>query len=460
VTINNKLARIQQQKVKQLSQNSNSFRFFNVLTSPELLDTVERLLPEHREREYPPTEVLSMFIAQSLSADRSCQKAVNDAAVKRIAHGLPQVSTATGAYCRARKRLPTQMVSELVKRTAEQACEQLPHQWKWRGRRVCLVDGTTVTMPDTQENQAEYPQSGAQKEGLGFPICRIVGITCLASGAILNAAYSKTKGKGTTEQCLIRDISSTLNQDDVLLGDAFYSTYFFLAWLIENGVDAVFEQLGSRKKVTDFRTGQRLGHRDHLVIYCKPKKPSWMLDEEYARAPESITIRELKAGGKILITTMLCAKKTAKGILKDLYKKRWNIELDFRDIKTTLGMETLSCRTPEMVEKELWVYLLAYNIIRLLMAQSALLNQLLPRNISFKHTTQLWLSWLQQEVQISTKNIVQLSALIAQNNVGNRPGRVEPRAVKRRPKPMPLLTKRRELARADIVKNGHAKKLK
>jgi hypothetical protein len=185
-----------------------------------------------------------------------------------------------------------------------------------------------------------------------------------------------------------------------------------------------------------------------------------MSEEDYALAPSDIQVRELKVGGKVLITTMLCANDVDKIELKSLYKKRWHVELDFRDIKTTMGMETLSCKTPEMIEKELWIYLLAYNLIRLLMSQSALLNNILPRQLSFKHTLQLWLSWRQCGVRSCEENIVKLSTLIAQKKVANRPGRIEPRAVKRRPKPMPLLTKKREEARAEITKNGHPAKLK
>ena len=187
-----------------------------------------------------------------------------------------------------------------------------------------------------------YPQSGQQKVGLDSPICRMVGIKCLASGAILNAAYTKTKGKGSTEQTLIRSICHTFQYNDLVLGDAFYSTYFFLNWLIENNVDAVFEQHGSRKQVVNFKTGQKLGVKDHVLTYRKPKKPYWMSIENYEKAPDSLSIRELKVGGKLLITTILFAKNVSKAEVSNLYKKRWHIELDLRDIKTTLGMETLS----------------------------------------------------------------------------------------------------------------------
>jgi hypothetical protein len=446
--INTKFSRCQQQKIQKYAKNSDSYKFFNLLTSPELLSTVEDLLPEHRERLYPPTETLSMFLAQALNEDRSCQKAVNDAAIQRIVGDLPTVSTATGGYCRARQRLPLAMVSELVCQTGELINSQVPEQWSWQGRRVHLIDGTTVTLPDTEKNQAAYPQQSSQKAGLGFPICRLVGVICLSSGAVLNAAIGQFKGKGTGEQSLLRNIIDTFKSGDLVLGDAFYGTYFLLASLRERSIDAVFEQLGARKRVTDFRKGKRLGSKDHLIELTKPKiKPDWMSQEQYDGAPETLVIRELCIKGKVLITTLLSPKEATKAELKSLYKKRWHVEVDFRNIKTTMGMETLSCKTPEMSEKEIWIYFLAYNLIRLLMAQSALLADIVPRQISFKHTLQLWLAWNQQGAYIDYEaNQELLFILISQQKIGNRPGRIEPRAVKRRPKPFSLLMKPREEA--------------
>jgi len=459
--ISTKFSRCQQQKIQKYAKNSDSYQFFNLLTSPGLLSTVDELLPEHRERLYPPTETLSMFLAQALNEDRSCQKAVNDAAIQRIVGGLPTVSTTTGGYCRARQRLPLAMVSELVCQTGELINGQIPEQWRWKGRRAHLIDGTTVTMPDTKENQAVYPQQSSQKPGLGFPICRLVGVICLSSGAVLNASIGRFKGKGSGEQSLLRNIIDTFKPRDLVLGDAFYGTYFLLASLCERGVDAVFEQLGARKRVTDFRKGKRLGSKDHLIELTKPKKkPSWMEQDQYDSTPETLVIRELCIKGKVLITTLLSPKEASKAELKSLYKKRWQIEVDFRNIKTTMGMETLSCKTPEMSEKEIWIYFLAYNLIRLLMAQSALLADIVPRQLSFKHTLQLWLAWNQQGAYNDEANQELLFALISQQKIGNRPGRTEPRAVKRRPKPFPLLMKPREEARAEIKKNGHPKKIK
>jgi len=452
--------RLQQQRFRKQAANSDAFSFFNLLTGPELLDQVESLLPEHRERLFPPTETLSMFLAQAMSADRSCQRAVNDAAIKRLTGGLAVCSTHTGAYCRARKRLPLEMASTLARYTGRLIAKNIPDSWRWQGRPVRLVDGTTVTMPDTLANQAVYPQPGSQRPGLGFPLCRLVGIICLSSGALLNASMGHHKGKGCDEQTLLRSILDTLESGDILLGDAYYATYFLLCALQERGVDAVFEQQGARRRSTDFRRGRHLGERDHLIELIKPKiKPGWMSQAYYDQTPDTVIVRELATGGKILVTTLLCPKQSPKTELKALYKSRWNVELDLRNIKTTLGMEILSCKTPDMALKEIWVYLLAYNLIRLLMAQAALLAGRLPRKISFKHTLQLWVT-CNQYGTLDDSKLTGLFILIAQQQVGNRPHRIEPRTVKRRPKPFPLLTKPRNEARQEILKNGHPRMLK
>ena len=452
----------QQRRVRSHARNSDAYAFFNLLTGPELFDQVESLLPPHRERRFPPTETLSMFLAQALSADRSCQKAVDEAAVKRLVAGLTPCSTHTGAYCRARKRLPGEMVHTLARHTGRWVAARAPESWRWRGRRVRLVDGTTVTMPDTPANQAVYPQPRSQKPGLGFPLCRMVGIVCLGSGVVLNAATGRYWGKGGDEQSLLRSILDTLERADVLVGDAYYATYFLLCTLRERGIDAVFEQHGARQRTTDFRCGQRLGPRDHLIVLEKPAiKPDWMSKADYARAPASVTVRELHTGGKTLVTTLLCPKQTPKSALKSLYQSRWHVELDLRNIKTTLGMEKLSCQTPAMAIKEIWVYLLAYNLIRLLMAQAALLADRLPRQLSFKHTVQIWIAWAEHRTGTEHNDrLYGLFVLIAQQRVGQRPGRIEPRAIKRRPKPYPLLTQTRALARAHVRKHGHPEKLK
>jgi hypothetical protein len=250
---------------------------------------------------------------------------------------------------------------------------------------VRLVDGTTVGLADTAANQAQYPQSRSQKPGLGFPLCRLVGMVCLGSGALLDAAIGPYQGKGGDERALLRSLLDTLKCGDVLLADAYFATYFIFCELAVRGVDAVFEQHGSRQRATDFRRGQRLGPRDHLILLQKPRtKPHWMSQAEYEQAPESVTVRELRVAGKTLVSTLLDATQTSKADLKQLYWSRWNTELDLRNIKATLQMERLRCLTPAMAIKELWVYLLAYNLIRLMMAQAAHLAQRSTARVKFQ----------------------------------------------------------------------------
>jgi hypothetical protein len=454
--------KLRQQQIRAQASNSDAYAFFNLLTGPQWFGRVESLLPVYRERLFPPTETLSMFLAQALSADPSCQRVVNEAAVKRLAGGLKPCSTHTGGYCKARERLSLDMVSTLAREAGHKIAACAPQPWHWRGRPVRLVDGTTVTLPDTAANQRAYPQSHNQKPGLGFPLCRMVGLICLGSGAVLDAAFGPYSGKGSDEQSLLRTMLQTLKPGDVLVGDAFFATYFLLCALRERGVDAVFEQHGSRQRVTDFRTGKRLGARDHLLVWDKPAlKPDWMEQTAYDAAPATLTVRELRAGGMTLVTTLIDAGQTSKVDVKQLYQGRWHVELDLRNIKTTLGMEQLSCRTPTMANKEIWVYLLAYNLIRLIMAQAALTVKILPRQISFKHSVQMWIVWSAQAGSLeSERTCYRFCVLIAQQRVGDRPGRIEPRALKRRPKPFPLLTRPRAEARAYVQKYGHPKKLK
>lgn len=455
---NEKLRSIQQKRIKHQAQSIDSYSFFNLLTSPQLLSVVEEQLPEHRERLYPPTSTLSLFLSQALNTDASCQNAVNAHALERVFNGLSSCSTKTGGYCKARQRLPTQMVSSLVKETAQLITAQMPYTWRWHGRQVKLIDGTTITMPDTPANQQIYPQQGGQQPGLGFPIARMVAVICLSSGAILNAAMGTYKGKGSSEHALFRQLLDSFESGDIVLGDAYYGSYFVIALLQERGVDVVFEQYGARK--TDFRKGKKLSSRDHILCWPKPKiKPDWMSQEQYNAFADELCIRECKAGGKIVVTTMLSDKQVPKKALADLYRQRWHIELDLRNIKTTLGMQTLSCKTPLMNEKEMWVYFLAYNLIRLIMAEAAVRSNILPRQISFKHALQIWVLWSRQPITALSEDITeQLFLLIAMHQVGNRSGRVEPRAVKRRPKPYKLLTKPRDKLQTEIRKHGHPKK--
>ncbi len=441
-------------RIARCSESTEAVEFFNVLTSEELLQTTEALLPEHRERLYPPTVTLSMFMRQTLEADGSCQKAVNGWAAQRAADGLRACSVRTGGYCRARQRLPLQMVSGLARHTGRLLSEQAHAHWRWRGRAVKLVDGTGLSMPDTPENQAVYPQPSSQARGVGFPLARLVMVICLATGAALDAAIGAHQGKGSGELGLVRQVLGSLRAGDVMLADALYCNYFLIATLMAAGVDVLFEQNGSR--ITDFRRGHSLGTRDHIVRWPKPpSRPQWMTPEQYAQAPAELVLRECKVRHQVLVTTLLEHRRIRKDDLSQLYARRWNVELDLRNLKTTTGMDVLRCQTPQMNDKQLWAHLLAYNVIRLLMAQAASNAGKDPRELSFKHTVQLWTEWVARGLSAAHDD-GRLFILIAQTTVGHRPGRIEPRMRKRRPKPYPWLKTPRDHARRQVKRYGHA----
>ena len=263
---------VPQQHARNLTHRARTIEavdFFNLLTAPELLQMTEVVVAgEHRERLYPPTLALSMFMGQVLSEDGSCQKAVDSWAAQRAAEGLSVQSVNTGAYCKARQRLPLEMVRSLGPHTGVLLSERAQAGWRWRGRSVKLVDGTGILMPDTAANQACYPQPSSQAPGVGSPLARLVGVICLSTGALLDAAMGPHAGKGTSELGLWRRLTSAF-AGDVMLADAFYCNYFLIAALQAMGVDVLFPQNGARH--TDFRRGEKLGTRDHRVRWPKPK---------------------------------------------------------------------------------------------------------------------------------------------------------------------------------------------
>lgn len=448
------VVRQQRQEIQQHVGGIEAVDFFNVLTGPELLELTDSLLPEHRERLYPPTVTLSIFIKQALAENASCQYAVNGWAAQRVAEGLPPQSVDTGGYCRARQRLPLEMIQSLTRTTGELLCGGAKCDWRWRDRPVKLVDGTGISMPDTQDNQARFPQPCTQAPGVGFPLAQLVGVICLATGAVLDAAIGPCQGKGNSELGLLRRLLDRFCRGDVMLADALYCNYWLIAALQSAGVDVVFKQNGARK--TDFRRGHRLGTRDHIVSWPKPKgRPQWMTQAQFNAYPDTVTLREVRVKGQVLVTTMVNENEVSKQDLATLYSQRWQVEVDFRNIKTTLGMDVLRCKSSEMIEKELWVNLLAYNLIRLLMAQAAVEAGLMPRSLSFKHTVQMWTQW-QCLVAATTKSWHRdsLLQLIAQVQIGKRPGRVEPRECKRRPKRSKWLKVPREQARQQSGRLG------
>jgi len=398
-----------------------------------------------RDTVYTPLVTLRIFLMQVLSDDGSCNAAVARFGAERIAEGEEAVSANSGPYCAARRRLRLDLLESGVRETGA-ATQKAAKSWKWRGHSVVIVDATTVLMPDTPDNQAAYPQQSTQKRGLGFPITRIGALISLASGAIIDYATAPYGGKGTGESSLLARTWGALQSGDLLLGDRYYATYAILARAISGNIDALMQTHANRK--VDYRTGKRLGERDHLVQWKKPAaKPVWISDAEYAALPETITLREFRSGGLNCITTLIDAKRYPKKELSTLYKERWKIEVDFRSIKTHMGMEMLHCKTSEMVKKEIAVNFLAYNLIRNAILQSALAHDKEPRKISFRGTVQWLLASASSIVRAANKMlstwVENLLSAISSNSVGCRSQSPQPRVVKRRPKSYPLMTKPR-----------------
>jgi hypothetical protein len=324
-------------------------------------------------------------------------------------------------------------------------------------------------MPDTAENQEVWPQPPTQKPGLGFPLMRLAGVMSLNCGAVLDIAMGPYKGKETGETALFRTLLDSLEKGDVLLADRYYASYWMIALLLERGVDSLFRQHQTRK--VDFRGGRRLGHEDHVITIKKPpQSPEWMEQEQYERMPAELTVREVRVRvcqrgfrvrALVLVTTLLDAQLYSKQEIARAFRLRWNVELDLRSIKQTMQMSVLRCKTPDMVRKEIWMRLLAYNLIRTLMAHAAEQAGIEPREVSFAGALQAVNAFAPILELANEEDLPRLSAIllriIARSRVGNRPDRFEPRAVKRRAKPIAWLTVPRKLARQRLATSGAAR---
>ena len=407
---------------------------------------------EYRAGTYTPDVTISCFLSQALDDDQSLQKSVLRLIASKTAANEESPSANTAAYSQARTRLPVEALEFLSEQTAINTRSEILSKWKWRDRFVKLVDGSTLSMPDTEENQEAYPQSKSQKEGVGFPLARFVMIICFITGVVLKFAMAPFSGKETGEHALLRQIIDGFNKGDIALGDAYYPSFFLICMLMNRGVDFIFPAHAARNR--DFRKGRKLGKKDHIVTWIKPQKPEWMDQEDYDSYPSYIDVREVevthtqpgfKTIKRVLVTSFLNEKITNNKDLSDLYGFRWFVELDIRSIKSVMKMDILRSKTPSMIHKEIWAHLLSYNLIRKILVHAAIEYNKTPRQLSFKIALQAIGAFRQQGI-LSTQDSQKYAALlkaIAYKTVGNRPGRCEPRAVKRRPKPQKLLNKPR-----------------
>jgi hypothetical protein len=461
--------RFQQQAsfLKRQYLQDGALPFTNVLSEGIVAQSLAALRICWLDRIYSPVVTLWVFLGQVLSADHSCRAAVARLIAHQLSCGERPCSAETGAYCKARKRLPEKFFSEVARHTGAALEAKVDSRWFWKGRRVYVYDGSTVTMPDTQENQLAYPQPVVQRPGLGFPMARIAAIFSLACGAVIDLGICRYAGKGQSELVLLHTLMNVFRSGDVMLADRLMCAWTEMAMLKQRGVDSVCRFTSHRK--ADFRKGQRLGTGDHIVVWPKPFRRQTIDRETYATLPDSLTVREccvriwqrgFRIKTLVIATTLLDAEMYSKEDLAQLYRARWNAELDLRSLKQTLQMDILRCRTPELVRKEIWTHILAYNLIRTIIAQAATKHGVQPRTISFKGAIQT-LEAFQPVIAMQARHdgafrerlYQHLLDTIAIHRVADRPDRYEPRRRKRHAKKYYVFTKSRHETKRDMA-NG------
>jgi len=432
--------------------------FSDVLPAQVVAAALESLGRRFYDSLYNPVTVLWLFLSQVIDANPTLAATVENFLAWRLARGMSPCSTDTGAYARARKRLPEALLAMLTKHTGREVERAALGQWRWLGRIVKLFDGSTVSMPDTPENQAAFPQSRTQAPGVGFPLARIGVLFSLSVGTVLDLGIRRWAGKFQSELSMLRDMIPSLEAGDVLLTDRYLCSHMEIALLLRQGVDYV-GQIHAHRNV-DFRRGQRLGPHDHVVQWNKPRRPEWMSPEDYATIPETLSIRELRfrivrPGYRtrtiVIATTLLDGELFSKDELANLYRLRWDAEINLRSLKTMMNMDVLRCRNPDMVRKEIWAHLLAYNLIRTVIAQAAAKHGRHPRQISFTRAMRTLEAFRPAIAHVPSERLADLYehmlTAIASHEIGNRADRLEPRQRKRRPKPYKLMTKPRNQAR-------------
>ncbi len=448
-------------KVKSL-RDSQILPFHDILDAGMVNQALHAEGVTFHERIYTPLVTLGLFLSQVIDPDHSCRAAVARLIVWMAVNKRKPCAPDTTSYCEARQRLPEAVIARLVRETARRTDTRASDAWHWRGRSVTLVDGTTASMPDSSANQKAYPQSKTQGIGLGFPLVRLVALISLATGVVRDLALGPYQGKETGETALFRTLWGGLDPGEIVLGDRYFGSFFGIAGLSGRGVDVLFRMHQRRK--FDFRRGRRLGVLDHVVSWPRPARPDWMDEATYAQIPEELTVRELRVtvdqpgfrvNELVLVTTLLDAGSYGKQEIAQLFLQRWNIELDLRSIKDVLQMDVLRCRTPEMVRKEIWMHLLAYNLIRGVMREAAEAHEKVPRHLSFKGALQTMtafqdaLRWARPIDRVAL--VEEMLKAISSHEVGDRFGRVEPRANKRRPKPQRFLMEPRRQARKALM---------
>jgi len=442
-------------------------------------DFIEQALDEEgvkfRHRDFPPLETTWSFVTQVLQQDRSCRQAVADTIAAREEHDLPTPSANTGAYCQAQKRLPETLIVKMTRHIVEEVDgNQQATRWLWRGFNVKLIDGTVVDMPDTPANRAAFPSETLKSDDTpagAFPQARIVGIFSLAVGLLLSLSIGPIAGKNSSENVMVNQLLKDCHSGDLLVFDRYFTGYFNLALMLAGGLAFVSRQHASRcynpkaNRKANFAIVKRFNKRDRLIKIEKPwrRHGTWWTDDAdvYDGAPDALILREIeltvtrpgfRTQNIVILTSLLDSKAYPANEVAEVYRRRWAVEVDLKSMKKDLNMARLRSKTPSMVTKEIWVYTLAYNLIRTLIRQAACLLDINPIELSFKAAVQFFLAFRKflYHLRDKAKRLVcfeKILAAIGSYKVGNRPDRAEPRAVRQRKRKYPTLTEARAVAR-------------
>jgi len=439
--------------------------FGNLLKREYVLGVLESEGHCYRQGVFCPLVTLWGWLSQCLSQDKSLNEAVTRILANRVVAGLPACSASSASYSNARSRFPLSVMTRIAKEVGRNVHNAAQDAWHWRGREVFLADGTGLSMPDTTANQLAYPRVKTTAEGVGFPTMRAVGLISLATGAVIDFAFAQQEGKGTGEGSLLRGMLGTLKRGDVLVADRYYPSYITVAALKERGIDLISISHFSRK--VDFTEGEQLGEHDHIVEWPKPvNRKVWMSKEEDDLLPETIRVREFvinidgRDGGKeqAVVVSTITDPTIPQEELSALYWRRWNCELDLRSIKQSMHMDVLRCKTPEMCAKEIYAHLLAWNLLRGVMTESAKRAEVMPRQLSVKGAMQAVESFTPAMMAIDGSEVLYHAFLttVSAHRVGNRPGRQEPRLKKRRPVWRELMMKPRNTYHRKLAAEGRA----
>jgi hypothetical protein len=429
--------------------------------SPKIVEgALERHKLDWRERIYTPWTTLTAFVNQVLSQDQCCKQVVRWLMAHRLRRGEEVCAPTTSSYCEARSRLPEQFYSDLVKETGRRASAEAPEAWLFKTRPVKVLDGTTVSMPETEANVEEYPLADPDRKGISYPIARLLVIFSLSVGTVLDYMIRPYQGKGTGELSMFTQLSDTFEPGEIALGDRAFCSYGHVALLRKRSVDVLVKLNKSRDPNLEFV--KRLRKNDDLYRWHKPKeKPETLTDEEWDSLPDEILVRLVTVYVNVpgfrtkefeVVTTILDPREISASEIGELYFLRWKAELCLRDIKATLKMDFLRCRTPAMVRKEIAAHLLGYNLIRIHIAQAAACRELHPYQISFKGAVQTLAAFAEQRQNGEAQVLAIILATIGCDIVGKRPGRFEPRCVKQRNNKYDNLTEPRQIARKRLLK--------